>query len=133
MAQLVTLLSYGKGTWNEVLQLIKQDWDKVYLLCNEFAYKTVEINQKNVIKIQIPETINDTYIEKLTSLFKKQLQHEFDVAVNITSGTGKEHMAMLNAILKAGVGLRFVGYENNEIKEYKLLNETYPEDEELND
>ena len=39
---------------------------------------------------------------------------DLEVAVNIVSGTGKEHMALLAAILKLGVGVRLVALENNE-------------------
>jgi len=35
----------------------------------------------------------------------------FEVAVNITSGSGKEHMALLSALMKLGVGFRIVSGE----------------------
>ena len=40
-----------------------------------------------------------------------------DVALNMTSGSGVEHMAMLTALMSLGVGLRFVIPTNSEIKE----------------
>jgi len=35
----------------------------------------------------------------------------------MTSGSGKEHMALLSALLKLGLGIRLVSFTNNGIKE----------------
>ena len=40
-----------------------------------------------------------------------------DVAVNFISGSGKEHMALLSAMIEMGVGMRFVVPVDSEIKE----------------
>ena len=40
-----------------------------------------------------------------------------DVAVNMVSGSGKEHMALLSALLGLGMGLRFVAATKDGIKE----------------
>ena len=40
-----------------------------------------------------------------------------DVAFNMVSGSGKEHMAVLSALLKLGVGIRLVSYVNDSLKE----------------
>ena len=41
--------------------------------------------------------------EKLGSKIK-----DFEVAINLISGTGKEHMAILSAVMKLGLGMRLV-------------------------
>jgi len=125
VAQLIAILSSGKGTWTDVLNLIQGDWDQVYLLCSDFAYKTVDINQKNILKLMISEENPQEYIKKLSDLFKIKLKSEFDVALNISSGSGMEHMIVMSSILKAGVGVRFVYSENKEVKEFNLLDESY--------
>jgi len=41
----------------------------------------------------------------------------FEVALNIVSGNGKEHMAILSALLKLGVGIRLMAVTKEGIKE----------------
>jgi hypothetical protein len=40
-----------------------------------------------------------------------------EVALNLVSGTGKEHMAILAALLKLGVGIRLVALTKEGFKE----------------
>lgn len=130
MVSLIAMLSSGKGTWGQVSSLISSEkWDNVYLICNEFSYKTFEINPQKALKLQIDENKPEEIFEKLAPFFKKQIK-DFEVAVNISSGTGAEHMALLSALLKAGLGLRFVYLKDNEVTEFKLLEQEFiPQDE----
>ena len=48
-------------------------------------------------------------IDELVSGLRNKLGFG-DVALNLVSGTGKEHMALLSALIKIGVGIRFVAY-----------------------
>jgi len=42
---LVALISSGKGTWNQVSQLIKaNNWNHVYLVCNDFGYSNFNVD-----------------------------------------------------------------------------------------
>ena len=77
------------------------------------------------MKLLINEEDMDGTFSKLTQVLKKQLVHEFDVAINQSSGSGSEHMAVMSALLKAGVGVRFVYIQDSKIKEFKLLEEDY--------
>ena len=130
MVTLIAMLSSGKGTWGQVSSLINSNkWKNIYLICNEFAYKTFEISPNKAIKLQINENNPEEIFEKLSPFFKKQIK-DFEVAVNISSGTGAEHMALLSALLKDGLGLRFVYLKDNEVTEFKILEQEYkPQDE----
>ena len=50
--------------------------------------------------------------EKLTGKIKG-----IEVAVNFVSGEGKEHMALMSALLKLGIGVRFVALKPDGIEE----------------
>jgi len=57
---------------------------------------------------------------ELVEDIKKQLKDKIsgtEVALNLVSGTGKEHMAILSAILKLGLGLRFIALTKDGVKE----------------
>ncbi len=40
-----------------------------------------------------------------------------EVGLNLVSGTGKEHMALMSAVLKLGVGVRLVALTKDGVKE----------------
>ena len=39
MTELIACLSTGKGTWAHVSKLIENEWDKVFLVTNDFGLK----------------------------------------------------------------------------------------------
>ena len=50
--ELVALLSSGKGTWGQVAGIVKrQQWEKVVLVCSEFA--ATKINEFDFAKTAI--------------------------------------------------------------------------------
>ncbi|MBD3203064.1 hypothetical protein GF327_02120 [Candidatus Woesearchaeota archaeon] len=108
MTYLIACLSTGKGTWGHVSRLIKsEDWEKVFLITNEFGKERFSPD-KDTRLVLVP---NKLHINKMVELIKEQLKNQIDdtqVAVNFVSGTGKEHMALVSALLKMGLALRFV-------------------------
>ncbi len=109
MTELVALLSRGEGTWAQVAGIIKQgDWEKIILVGSEFA-----------MKFQVPEGKEKLcdFIEIKSSRLvelKQELQEKLagkikgtEVALSIASGDGKEHMALISALLAVPVGVRF--------------------------
>jgi hypothetical protein len=121
MTSLIAVLSSGKGTWGQVNNLIKLgEWERVYLVCNEFSYENFEISSQKIIKLKIDEKNPQKSIDILSKFFKKEVK-DFEVAINLVSGSGMEHMALLSAILKAGLGVRFVYAHNNDVEEMKIF------------
>ena len=116
MTELIALLSTGKGTWSSVIKLMAQgEWENVYLVTNEFGRDN--FNKKENMhfividtKKQIPEIVSG-----LTEEFKKITGPE--VAFNMESGSGKEHMAVLSALLKSGLGIRQVAVTEKGVEE----------------
>jgi hypothetical protein len=110
MAQLVALLSRGEGTWGQVAGLVKRgSWDKVILIGGEFAKNfSVEGMEYEIIKVDLGKPLlllKQEMVEKL----KPKLDSDFssEVALSIASGDGKEHMALISALLSIPVGVRF--------------------------
>lgn len=107
--ELVALLSSGKGSWAQVSGLIKQgDWEKIILLGDEFSSQfkvqdKVEITE--FIKVDLGKRLKD-----LKEEFSQKLKGKFsgtEVALSIASGNGKEHMALISALINLPVGIRF--------------------------
>jgi hypothetical protein len=104
--ELIALLSTGKGSWGQVSGLMKYgEWEKIILLGNEFASKfTSDINFE-FIQVDLDKKLMD-----LKEEFVKKLKGKIDgteVALSIASGDGKEHMALISALINLPVGIRF--------------------------
>jgi hypothetical protein len=109
--ELVALLSSGKGTWGQVSGLISRgEWEKVILICPEFFKDS--INKFDFAKNAEKYFFNfDKPIKELVEEIKTKLKDKIQgvqVALNIASGTGKEHMAVISALLNTPVGIKFV-------------------------
>ena len=104
--ELVALLSTGKGTWGQVSGLIKfGEWDKVIVLGDEFGTGFTHEKNFEFIKINLSAKIKDLQEEFLKKL--KNKINGTEVALSIASGDGKEHMALISALINLPVGIRF--------------------------
>jgi GTPase Era involved in 16S rRNA processing len=96
MAELVALLSKGEGTWAQVAGIIKQgDWENIILVGTDFA-KNFEITTTRLADMK----------EELQQKLAKEIK-TLEVSLSIASGDGKEHMALISALLSIPVGVRF--------------------------
>jgi len=106
--ELIALLSTGKGTWAQVAGLINRgEWEKVILLGGDFAKKFTFPKDK---KVEFIEIDLDKNIKELREEFLKKLTGKIngtEIALSIASGNGKEHMALISALLNMPVGVRF--------------------------
>ena len=116
MTELVALLSTGKGTWTEVVKLINnQDWKTIFLITNEFGKDTFQ-KKDNMEFIVINSNQNiEILIEKIKTQLKEKIKGT-EVALNLISGSGTEHMAVLSALLKLGLGIRLVVHKEKGLK-----------------
>ena len=103
MAVLVGILSTGKGTWGHVSRLIEEgEWEKVILLTNDFGKEN--FNKKDNVELEVLnfrqglEEVRDEIYDKLKS---KNIEGE--IGINFVSGDGKEHMALMAALIKLGM------------------------------
>jgi hypothetical protein len=112
MTTLVACLSTGKGTWSSLLRLIDAaEWEKIVLVTNAFGKEKFNCNKPFELVV-----LNFDYdVEQLAADMKKGIEGKivgFEVALNMESGTGKEHMALLSALQKLGLGIRMVTFKD---------------------
>lgn len=117
MPTLLACLSTGKGTWTEVNQLLNaQQWNKVFLITNEFGKQNYTVRQENVELIVMQDFLD---VPALVQHLKQELQgkiSDFEIALNFVSGSGKEHMALLEAVMELGLNFRLVTVKNNQLQ-----------------
>ena len=119
MPTLIACLSTGKGTWGEVSKIMQsQPWQKVFLITNSFGKENFT-SMPSSAELVVVNFFQET--PSLVEDIKKQLQgkiSDFEVALNIASGSGKEHMAVLEAVMELGLNFRVVTLKNNQ---YEVL------------
>ena len=117
MTDLVACLSTGKGTWTHVKGVISGcEWDNIFLITNEFGREKFSSEKK----VELIVVDSNKQLLELVEDIKKQLKDKIsgtEVALNLASGTGKEHMAILSAVLKLGIGVRLVALAKEGVKE----------------
>ncbi len=117
MTDLVACYTSGEKSLAHVERLVnEQEWENIFLITdspkNNDAMPGKDIKFIHVdTKKPVSELIED---------IRKGLHgkiNDFEIAVNIVSGTGKEHMAILSALLKLGMGIRLLAVTKEGVKE----------------
>jgi hypothetical protein len=104
--ELIALLSSGKGTWGQVSGLMTHgEWEKIILLGSDFAKDFKHAKEFEFIQVDLDKklkNLRDEFSEKLKGKFQGM-----EVACSIASGNGKEHMALISALINLPIGIRF--------------------------
>lgn len=93
----------------------KNEWDNIFLITTEQMANVDIGGETNLILVDLK-----TSTESLTGQISRGLNGNvsgLEVALNLFSGSGKEHMAIIAAILKLGLGIRLVKQGKEKIKE----------------
>lgn len=114
------MLSSGKGTWGQVAGLINRGkWDKVILIVDDFFKKSVSefefAKKAEIISINFNENIR-TVIQEIKEKLKNKINGT-EVALSIASGSGRDHMVLISALLQLPVGIKFVALTREGIVE----------------
>ncbi|MEM1535354.1 MAG: hypothetical protein QXE64_00125 [Candidatus Pacearchaeota archaeon] len=117
--EFIALLSTGKGTWGQVIGLLKRgEWEKAIIIGDDFAKKRFssfdEMKNVEFIEVNLSRSINDC-IDELKKKLKGKIKGT-EVALSIASGSGKEHMALISALLNLPVGIKFAVLTKNGVE-----------------
>jgi len=112
--ELIAFIGEDKTNWGQVSALLNRgEWDKVILVKNK---KAENYPSKNCEIISINS-------EKMVMELKKEMMEKLkgkisglEVALSIASGTGKEHIALISALLSLPVGIKLVVYTKDGIE-----------------
>ena len=103
--ELICYLGAGEGTWGQVAGVINRgDWENIILLGNELAKKFN--SEKDFEFIELKSTGLVELKEEIVKKLKGKIRGT-EVGLSIASGNGKEHMALISAILNLPAGIRF--------------------------
>ncbi|HLD05859.1 MAG TPA: hypothetical protein VJG90_09145 [Candidatus Nanoarchaeia archaeon] len=118
MSVLIACLSTGKGTWASVLELAMNSvFEQVYLVCNPWTQQNFKTSQHNISLVVVDDQQPLPFLITTLQQALKGKISDTEVALNLFSGTGKEHMALLAALLKLGLGVRLVVSVDQQLQE----------------
>lgn len=117
MTDLIACLSVPEKSWAHVERLVKeQDWSRVFIITNDSGKKNFKSEKKiDFVVVDFQKPVFEL-IEEIRNGLKGKIS-DFEVALNLVSGSGKEHMAILSAVLKLGVGIRLMAVTKEGVKE----------------
>ena len=108
--ELVCFQGIDKENWAQLNALIKRgEWEKILIIKNKNAENFPITEKCELIKVNSDQSLLSLKSEIIEKL-KPRLGKDFEVALSLASGTGKEHMALISALLSIPVGIRLVAY-----------------------
>ena len=116
MTELIACASNEKGALKHVQNVVeREEWSNIIIITSQ-EFDNKQFSKKTeLIKIDLNKTLQEL-IEELTKTFKNKIK-DTEVGLNLICGTGKEHMAILSALLKSGLGIRLVALTKEGRKE----------------
>ena len=103
--ELVALLGKGEGTWGQITGVINHgDWDNIILLGDSSAKQFT--NKKDFEFIEIKDGSIIDLRDEISKKIKNKIKG-IEVALSIASGDGKQHKALISALLSLPVGIKF--------------------------
>lgn len=90
------------------------EWDRVFIVTTPDIKKKHKFEKEVLYIIIDPKKPIDEYIEDIKSNLKGFF---LEVGVNLVNGNGKDHMALLSAVMKAGLSFRLVAVTKNGVEE----------------
>jgi hypothetical protein len=113
--ELVAFLGDDKENWGQVNGLINRgDWEKIILVKSKSSEDYESPKNADIVLVDTSKSLLELKEDIVNKLRKKF--EGFDVNVSIASGTGKEHMALISALLSIPVGIRLVVFTKNGIE-----------------
>jgi hypothetical protein len=105
--ELIAFLGTDKETWGQVTALVnRMEWDKIILIKNKNAEDFAPSKKADIVNVNSDKPLIELKKEIMDKLRGKL--GELEVALSIASGNGKEHMALISALLSIPTGIRLV-------------------------
>ncbi len=112
--ELVALLGHDKETWGQVTGLINNgEWEKVIIVKTSSEPFPIPENGEE-IKIDSTKPLLELKKDLMDKL--KPKLSGFEAALSIASGNGKEHMAIISALLSLPAGIRLAVFTKSGVE-----------------
>lgn len=108
--EFVAFVGQDKENWGQITALInRMECEKSILVQNKEADNFPANEKCEIVKVDSLKPLSELK-ENIREKLKPLLSKEFEVSVSLASGNGKEHMALLSALLSIPVGIKLVAF-----------------------
>jgi len=94
--------------------LNEAEWDRAFIVTTKELKQKHKFAKEVIYIVVDPKKPIGEYVEDIKSSLKGFF---LETGVNIVNGTGKDHMALLSAVMKAGLSFRLVAVTKNGVEE----------------
>ena len=113
---LVIYVGEDRESYGQITALInRSESESIVLVKNKKVIDFPFDERCKIIEVDTSADINSLR-EDIKEKVKKEIGKEFEISLSIASGTGKEHMALISALLAIPVGVKFVVFTRNGIE-----------------
>lgn len=114
--ELVAFVGTDRENWGQITGLINRgQWDKVVLVERKESEGFPAPEKGEEIRIDTSKPIAEL-TDNLKEKLSRVLGREFEVALSLASGNGKEHMALIGALLGVPVGIKLAVFTKNGVE-----------------
>ena len=114
--EFVAFIGEDKKSWGQISALINRlDSEKCVIVKDKNLEGFPENPKVVFVDVDSSEQLRELR-DNLMEALKSEISGEFEVAVSIASGNGKENMALLSALLNMPVGVKLVAYTKDGIE-----------------
>jgi hypothetical protein len=106
--EFVTFLGNDKENWGQLIGLMNHlEYEKMIVVKDSGVSGFPSNSKVKEVIVDSSKSLIDLKDELMKKL-KPELSGDFEVSLSIASGNGKEHMALISALLSIPVGIRLV-------------------------
>jgi hypothetical protein len=106
--EFVAFVGSDRESWGQLVGLINHiDAEKIVLVQDKGVTGFPLSSKCQIVNVDCSRSLLDLKTDIMDKL-KKELAGDLEVSLSIASGGGKEHMALISALLSIPVGIRLV-------------------------
>lgn len=115
--ELVAYLGKDKENWGQITALMNKmpDCDRVILVKDKDVSGFPNNEKCSEVSVNASRPLMELK-EEIMNKTRDKVSGDFEVAVSLASGNGKEHMALISALLSLPVGIRLVVFTKNGVE-----------------
>ena len=108
--EFVAFVGKDQESWGQIKALMNHlDCEKIFVVKNKEVSGFPSNSKTIFIDVDSKKPLLELKKDIMENL-RSKLSKEFEVCLSVASGTGKEHMALISALLSIPVGIRLVVY-----------------------
>lgn len=113
--ELVSFIGNDKENWGQTSALMKRgEWDNVIIVKSSKVSDFPLVRNAALIEVNTENPLVELKKEIISKIGGKL--KDFEVSLSLASGNGKEHMALISALLSIPVGIRLVVFTQKGIE-----------------